>query len=449
MTDPIAALNPLKRCTRCALPETHESITFDSEGVCNVCRQVEFKQESIDWDEREAQLGELIEEYRGKYAYDCIVPFSGGKDSTFTLWYLVRKFKLKPLVVSFDHGFYRPNHLANVERTIKTLGVEYMRFRPNWKVVQKLMLESLIRKGDFCWHCHTGVFSYPMHIAVKHEVPLLFWGEPSAEYTSYYSYDQGIEEVDERRFNRFVNLGITAEDMVGMLDEDVEMRDLECFAYPKMKDLRRVGVRSVCLGSFIPWDVRAHVDAIKEDLGWQEDVVEGVPDGYGYEKIECAMQGVRDYIKYLKRGYGRTAHLASIDIRTGRMDRETAARLIAESDGKRPASLDVFLEYVGINEDEFMDIVAKHTVAPWKTPDPSQLPHGEKLWDHDQWDRTPDHKPIQLVNLLAHAEHPTAGNGGGRVATEAGGPPAAEGEGNGAGAGQGVGAAGEAKRPGD
>jgi N-acetyl sugar amidotransferase len=399
MADPIAELSHLRRCTRCALPETHESITFDQDGVCNVCWQVEFKRDSIDWAERHVQLEELIEQYRGKYDYDCIVPFSGGKDSTFTLWYLIRKFKLKPLVVSFDHGFYRPNHLRNVERTLKTLGAEYLRFRPNWHVVRKLMLEALVRKGDFCWHCHTGVFSYPMHIAVKFNVPLLFWGEPSAEYTSYYSYEQGIEEVDERRFNRFVNLGITAEDMVGMLDDDVEMRDLECFAYPPMKDLRSVGVRSVCLGSFIPWDVKEQVKIIKDDLGWQEDVVEGVPDGYGYEKIECSMQGVRDYIKYLKRGYGRTAHLATIDMRKGRMDRETAARLIAENDGKRPASLDVFLEHVGIDEREFMDIVARHTVAPWRQPDPSSLERGEQLPDQDLWDRTPA-KPLQIVNLL-------------------------------------------------
>jgi N-acetyl sugar amidotransferase len=389
MSDAIDTLNHLRRCTRCALPETHESITFDAEGVCNVCRQVEYKQQSIDWHERQEQLRTLIETYRGKYAYDCIVPFSGGKDSTFTLWYLVKEMGLKPLVVSFDHGFYRPNHLENVERTIKSLGVDYLRFRPNWGVVQRLMLEALERKGDFCWHCHTGIFSYPMQIAVKFEVPLLFWGEPSAEYTSYYGYDTGVEEVDERRFNRFVNLGITAEDMVGMLGSDIDMRDLEPFAYPKLKDLRRVGVRSVCLGSFIPWDVKQHVAIIKRDLGWREDVVEGVPGEYGYEKIECAMQGVRDYIKYLKRGYGRTAHLVSIDVRNGRIGRDEGAELIREHDGKRPASLDVFLEYVGIDEARFMEIVSKHTVAPWRQPDPSQLRHGEPLWDMPQWDRTP------------------------------------------------------------
>lgn len=386
MSDPIAALSSLKRCVRCALPETHESITFDADGVCNVCRQIEHKQDAIDWDERRAQLETLIAEYRGKYAYDCIVPFSGGKDSAFTLLHLVREHGLKPLVVSFDHGFYRPNHLENVERTVKKLGVDYLRFRPNWHVVQKLMLESLSRKGDFCWHCHTGIFSYPMHLAVKFEVPLLFWGEPSAEYTSYYSYEQGIEEVDERRFNRFVNLGITAEDMSGMVD-GLELRDLEPFTYPKLRELRRVGVRSVCLGSFIPWDVKLQVEQIKTELDWREDRVEGVPDEYGYEKIECAMQGVRDYIRYLKRGYGRTAHLVSIDLRNGRIDREQAAKLIAEHDGRRPASLDVFLEYVGIDEQQFDQIVARHVVSPWQIP--ATVERGAELWDQPQWDRTP------------------------------------------------------------
>ena len=60
------------------------------------------------------------------------------------------------------------------------------------------MLESLIRKGDFCWHCHNGIFSYPMHIAIKFNVPLVIWGETQAEYTAYYSYkdtEEGNEEV--------------------------------------------------------------------------------------------------------------------------------------------------------------------------------------------------------------------------------------------------------------
>jgi N-acetyl sugar amidotransferase len=381
--EPTAILNNLRRCSRCALPETHETIVFDQEGVCNVCRQHEYKQSQIDWAARERELTDLIERHRGSHAYDCIVPFSGGKDSTFTLYELVRRFKVKPLVVTFDHGFLRPTTLENNERTLRTLDVDYLKFRPSWKIVTKLMLESLRRKGDFCWHCHTGVFSYPMQIAVKFSVPLVIWGEPSSEYTSYYGYDE-TEEVDERRFNRFVNLGITAEDMVGMLDGDVTMRDLEPFAYPPVAELRKLQVRSVCLGSYIPWDVKRQYEVIARELGWKGSPVEGVPPGYEYEKVECAMQGVRDYLKFIKRGFARATHLTSLDIRNNRLSRDEAKALIEQHEGRRPASLDVFLESLGISEDEFMAIALGHQVSPY-AHDSSAVMRGDPLWDQPLW----------------------------------------------------------------
>jgi N-acetyl sugar amidotransferase len=384
--EPTAILNNLRRCTRCAMPETHETIEFDADGVCNVCRQHDYKQSRIDWEERQRELVALIDQYRGKYDYDCIIPFSGGKDSTFALHYLVTEHKVKPLVVSFDHGFMRPTLLANTERTIKRLGVDFLKFRPNWKVVQLLMRESLRRKGDFCWHCHTGIFSYPMQVAVKFNVPLVFWGEPSSEYTSYYGYDED-EEVDERRFNRFVNLGITADDMHGMLGGDVTARDLAPFTYPPVSQLRELKLRSVCLGSYIPWNVKNQYEIIARELGWQGDQVEGVPPGYEYEKIECAMQGVRDYLKFIKRGFSRATHLTSIDIRNQRMTREDAKALIERHEGHRPASLDVFLDYVGMTEQEFLDIAMSHQVSPY-VHDPASVTPGAPLPDQERWDRS-------------------------------------------------------------
>jgi N-acetyl sugar amidotransferase len=364
-------------CSNCVMPETAESLAFNNNGSCSVCEQIQFKNEAIDWKERRENLDKLIDSYRGKYDYDCIVPFSGGKDSTFTLLYIVNELKLKPLVVRFDHGFLRPTVSDNADRTFRRLGVDVIHFTPNWKVVQKLMYESLVRRGDFCWHCHTGIFSYPMWIALKYNVPLLFWGEPGAEYSSYYSYDE-IEEADERRFNRKINLGINAEDMIGMLDNSisdyqVEERDLKPYTYPPSRDLRKAGIRSIFLGSYIPWDVRKQVQLIKDELDWKGDEVEGVPPEYDYEKIECYMQGVRDYIKYLKRGFGRTAHLASIDIRNNRLSREEGLKLVAEYDGKRPAALNRFLKILGITEERFMEIVAKNVVLPNVMPQPFEI----------------------------------------------------------------------------
>ena len=99
----------LQRCSKCLTPETHETIIFDENGVCNVCLNIEQKDTQVDWEQRKEDLVDLIESYRGKFDYDCIVPFSGGKDSVWTLYYLVKEFNVKPLVVRFDHGFMRPN----------------------------------------------------------------------------------------------------------------------------------------------------------------------------------------------------------------------------------------------------------------------------------------------------------------------------------------------------
>ena len=161
------------------------------------------------------QLIEIFKEAKAKNLdYDCIVPYSGGKDSTFTLWAIVIKYGLKPLVVSFDHGFYRPRTLENRTRTFRRLGVDVITFTPNWQVVKKLMLEALIRKGDFCWHCHAGVFAYPMQIAVKFKIPLLIWGEGGGEYEAYFKFED-LEETDEWKFNRRTILGMRAEDLAG------------------------------------------------------------------------------------------------------------------------------------------------------------------------------------------------------------------------------------------
>jgi len=175
----------MRYCTRCTYPETQDTIMFDGEGVCSICRQIEYRDEKIDWDARRKQLDELVGQYKDKGLYDCIIPFSGGKDSTFQAWYVINELKLKPLLVRFDHWFYRPLVAENNTRTLKILGVDFLTFTPNWHVVRELMLESLKRRGDFCWHCHTGIYAYPMQMALRYETPLIIWGESLAEYMSF------------------------------------------------------------------------------------------------------------------------------------------------------------------------------------------------------------------------------------------------------------------------
>ena len=362
----------MKYCNSCLIPETAETNKYDDKGVCSVCNQVATK-EKINWTERQKQLDIIIDEHKNKYQYDCIVPFSGGKDSTFTLWYLTVKKHLKTLAVRFDHNFLRPNLNKNVEKTLSKLGVDFLNYKSNFKLVQKIMLESLKRRGDFCWHCHVGISAFPINTAIEKKIPLLFYGEPSSEYSSYYSYDT-VEMLDVEKFNRISNLGINAEDMLEMLKESYpkekfNIKDFKPYIFPSQREIVINNIKPLYLGNYIPWDVKEQVKIIKQELDWKGDRVEGIPENYDYEKIECIMQGSRDFSKFLKRGFGRTTHLMSIDLRNKRIKRDKAKKLVKKHDGKKPKTLSLLLKILNISEDEYYKIIKGHVVYPNKFPD--------------------------------------------------------------------------------
>lgn len=382
----------MRKCSNCLLPETYETIEINDNNMgCNMCATTKFKEEKVDWIKRKKMLDDVIEKFRGKYDYDCVVPFSGGKDSTFTLMYLMEEYKIKPLVVRFNHGFMRSNHEKNVIKVLKKMGADFIDFTPNWNIVKKLMWESFDRKTDFCWHCHTGIYSYPLQIAIKFNVPLILWGEPLAEMSAYYTYEEDvIEWEDEEKFNMYRNLGITAQDMHGMIHKEhdpVDVRDLYPYTYPKIEDLKKIGYYSVCLGSFIKWDYKKQTKLIMDKLGWSGDELEGVPTEINKEfaKIECWMQGTRDYIKFLKRGYGRITQLVNFEIRNGNISTEEAQKLIDEYEGRKPQSLKFFLEYMGITEEEFNQKVMSFAIPPHEPN--FDLPLANKLKDMEEWYR--------------------------------------------------------------
>ncbi|MFW9990209.1 MAG: N-acetyl sugar amidotransferase [Candidatus Odinarchaeota archaeon] len=379
----------IQRCTKCTLPITWETIFFDNEGVCNICRNWEIKDNEIDWEEREKVLIQTLEEEKRKQKekgnpYDCIVGFSGGKDSTYTLYMLVRKYKMRPLVVSFDHGFYRPRTLQNRTRTFRRLGVDVFTFTPNWRVLRKLMLEALIRRGDFCWHCHLGVWCVPFRMAINYNIPLIIWGEGGGEYEGYFKF-QDLEENDEWKFNRRCCLGIRAEDMAGFIGED--LRDLYPYTFPTQEEMEKIGgIKSIPLGKYIPWNQEENAKLIHKELGWQYDYVESMyPGELTFEKVECMFTGIRDYIKYLKRNFSRITHRTTIDIKQGRITREEGMNLIKKYEKRKPHTLYRFLEILGLSEKEFNEICLMHLIKPAKPLDPNTIPIGKKLWDEDLW----------------------------------------------------------------
>ena len=378
----------MKKCDKCLFPETYETIVYNEKNECNICASNLKQKEEINWNIRKKELDKIISNYRGKYDYDCIIPYSGGKDSTFQLYYLINEYKIKPLVIRFNHGFYRNQTNINSENALKKLGADFLEFTPNWHIVKNLMLESFKRKGDFCWHCHTGIYSFPIRVAVKFNVPLVIYGEPLAEMSAYYSYKEK-EEEDEEKFNMVRNLGINAEDMYNMLKGsgvNLDKRDLLPYSYPEKKEFLKAGIKSILLGTYIKWDYKKQVDIIKKELNWKGDELEGVPSNANPfdSKIECFMQGTRDYIKFVKRGYGRITQNLATEIRENRISTNEAKKIINKNEGKKPHSLKLFLDYVGLKENEFNKILKPMLVYTYNNNFKKKI-FSKKTKDFSKW----------------------------------------------------------------
>lgn len=375
----------MKVCQKCLYPETVDTVQFNAAGTCNVCESIAHKQTSIDWAARRAELDAIVAEAKARNSrWDCVIPVSFGKDSSYQVWFAVTQLKLRPLLVRANHMGMRPGIERNKMRVLKKLGVECVEFYPNWNVVRETMRESLTRRGDSCWSCHALIFAYPMHVAVERNIPLILWGEALNTQQMFFNAEDK-ETVGEARFNRAVNLGMSADDMFLYLGGRVDKRDLLYHTYPSREALDKLGAKSICLGDYVYWDQTAQISLIKRELGWEGDVVEGVPPEWDASKIECQFEAVRQYLKWLKRGYGRVASQASHLIRHGEMTREEGARLAAEYDGKEPASLAWFLQTTGFTREEFYDIAASHAVDPWPGVEGRNIETGPPLPDMDQW----------------------------------------------------------------
>ena len=146
-----------------------------------------------------------------------------------------------------------------------------------------------------------------------------------------------------------------------------------------------MGVTSIHLGDYIKWDAPKQYEILNKELGWEMAEVENLHPRYHYEKVECFLQGTRDFLRYIKRGYSRTVQRANLDVRTGELTREEAAEMI-HYDAQRPASLDVLLKYMDMDEEEFMDIAESHQIYPHRHDPDSVRPAQKKIDDHDLWE---------------------------------------------------------------
>lgn len=351
----------MEYCSKCLIPETRPDLTINEEGICDACLSAQLK-EQIDWDERRGWLAETLDEFRSKDGsnYDCIIPVSGGKDSYHQVYILREEFGINPLCVNFTPCAVSETGKRNLEN-MRNMGVNLLQFQVDPVVHKKLARIGITQVGDVCWSEHVGIFTIPFRVAVSYNIPLIIWGEnPQVEYGGpAASKDNYI--LDRRWLEEFGGLlGLRVEDLVGM--GGLTRNDLVPFTYPGRRELDRVGIKSVWLGSYMKWDFRKSAEiAVKQGFNLNPDgPCEGTyVDSYS---LDCVYHPIHDYFKFLKFGFGRATDHACQDIRAGRMSRAEAMEMVRKYDGKFPAkAVAAFLRDMEMTEGEFLEIADSFT----------------------------------------------------------------------------------------
>ncbi|MDX2085000.1 MAG: N-acetyl sugar amidotransferase [Candidatus Melainabacteria bacterium] len=325
--------NSLFYCTRCVMPNTKPDLHFDEQGVCNACRNYE-QRKAVDWDSRRQELEQILDRYRCKNGsqWDCIIPVSGGKDSTAQVL-RVLQLGLNPLCVTATTCDLSEIGRKNIEN-IQNLGVDYVEFTSNRQVRRKLNKIGLTMVGDISWPEHVAIFTIPVRMAVQFNVPLIIWGENSQNEYGGPAAATENNTLDRRWLEEFGGLlGLRVSDLVGM--EGLEARHLIPFHYPSNEALQRVGVTGLFLGYYLPWDGYGNA-LLSQAYGFTSYPTPVEGSIVGYENLDNHQTGIHDYFKFLKFGFGRATDIACLHIRRGRLTRAEGMDLVRRHDGKFP-----------------------------------------------------------------------------------------------------------------
>lgn len=350
-------------CKRCLYPDSKPDLRFDERGVCSACIGYE-QRTAVDWDKRRAEFIELTNRYRNKDVsnYDCVVPVSGGKDSTYQVIRLLQH-GLNPLCVTATTDSLSEVGRRNLEN-IGKLGVDHIEINLNPVVRRRINKLALSEIGDISWPEHVAIFTVPVRMATQLKIPLLVWGENSQNEYGGPAAAQESHYLDRRWLEEFGGLlGLRVSDLVGL--EGIGRRDLVQYSYPTDAEMRASGVTGIFLGHYFPWDGYQNA-LIAQGYGFETlpTMVEG--SLANYENLDNYQTGIHDYFKYLKFGFGRATDIASNHIRRGRLAREDAVAIVKRHDGKFPGTylgraIGDILKEIDMTVEEFVMVCDRFT----------------------------------------------------------------------------------------
>jgi N-acetyl sugar amidotransferase len=327
----------IKRCTRCVLPETFPNIRFDSNGVCNICLDYDRKWSawknggSIKTGNKLSKIFDNVKKL--KHKYDCLVPFSGGKDSTYALYICKNVFKLNVLAFNFNNGFETEAAITNILHAVKLLDVDLVTISPRWGLMKELYLSFLLKAGEPCTPCNMGIELGSYKIAQQENIPLIVMGfsprteecSPKEIYTYSKSYFMNVmkssncETIIKGTLYQDLNKNAL---FIGRKKEGLSDKYFNKFDSLRMASIFNTPLR-IYLPEYIEWNENEMFGILKDKLKWGESK-------FGKEHMDCEISPVKCYLRYQRWGFGSKTQKYAALVRDGQMNREIALELLKD-----------------------------------------------------------------------------------------------------------------------
>jgi N-acetyl sugar amidotransferase len=342
----------MKYCNVCVLPNSRPNLNFDKFGVCDGCSKIQVK---TNWKLRLEEFKKLVKNIKKKQKnYDCLIPVSGGKDSTWQVL-VAKKFGLKILCVTWRSPARNKLGQSNLDNLIR-LGVDHIDFSIDKNIEKNFIKKTFVKFGNPLIPMHLALHAIPTRIAIEKDIPLILWGENSAyEYGGHKSF-KGKSMNNKWRKVFGVNEG---KPINYWLDKNLTERDLYPYKIPDTKKINEKKIKEVFLGYYFEWSPKKIFD-ISKKFGFKS-AKKPKTGFYKFADIDDAfLITIHHLMKWYKFGFTREWDNLSIEIRNKKKTRDQALKIISEKGLTLPQKeINKFCKYIGITKKNYLQIIDK------------------------------------------------------------------------------------------
>ena len=338
-----------------------KGMNIDKKGICNACNYHNLKQK-IDWEIREKELLKVLDLYRGKSEYDCVVPGSGGKDSGYTAHILKHKYGMNPLTVTWAPHLYTDIGWRNFTNWSHIGGFDNILFTPNGKLHRYLTQQAFLNLLHPFQPFILGQKNIGPRIANKFNIPLVIYGENTSEYGS--SIEENFDPVMENKYftsDESEDIFFGKKNIKQILKETkFKLNDFQPYIPIKKDQIKRKKIKVFYLGYFHKWDPQEMFYYASENTGFKANTERTEGTYSKYSSIDDKIDNFHYYTTYIKFGIGRATYDSAQEVRNEKITKEEAIGLVKTYDHEFPKKyFKDFLEYIKISEKDFYNTIDK------------------------------------------------------------------------------------------